>query len=419
MKLTLEQFNKINETHQYIIDSWEYFREYEEELIYTEEAIEEFLEDQSDFKELPYCFPGEGDYVYIEINEFFRICDEIKHINIVNRGYVKTNLHNYYIVGLSNLEDEVVLRDYHNIQTIDEKTFSIRLVNESFIVGLAAVDLDAYEENLDIGAITSYLAIEIVYSNEKERLDFKEEKKIIESYIFEIADSTGIALFFSEMNGSEHYDLEAFEEGLNYTEHLRKLEPYNDGMKLFVSAIQINDLELKFFNFYKVLEHFSPIAANLEANELMRKKLDAPRSAFENGDFIRSIFDLAISIKDKFNDEDLIKTCFNICFDFVGLYKLLPESIKKKIKQQLKIQELTYSTNQQKILSAANLTAKIIYKTRNMVVHAKSNFKSTGEEIQNKELLQLNVFMKAASSQAIRWYSRQPNHLKMDLLINK
>jgi len=187
-------------------------------------------------------------------------------------------------------------------------------------------------------------------------------------------------------------------------------------MKLFVSAIQINDPELKFLNFYKVLEHFAPIAVNIEANELMRKKLDAPKSSFEDGDFIRSIFELANSMRDKFNDEDLIKATFSTCFDFIGLFKNLPESIKKKIRGHLGGQELNYSTEKQKIITSNNIAAKIIYKTRNKVVHAKSNFALTGDEVELKEMEQLNIFMKKACSQSIRWYSRQPKHLKLEII---
>ena len=148
----------------------------------------------------------------------------------------------------------------------------------------------------------------------------------------------------------------------------------------------------------------------------MRKKLDAPKSSFENGDFIRSIFELANSMRDRFNDEDLIKASFNSCIDIVGLFDKLPESIKKKIKRHIEAPELTYSTDRQKIITSSNIASKIIYKTRNKVVHAKSNFNLTGEEIDSTEFNQLNVFMKDASSQAIRWYTRQPNHLKLEII---
>ena len=83
-------------------------------------------------------------------------------------------------------------------------------------------------------------------------------------------------------------------------------------------------------NFYKVLEHFAPIAVNIEANELMRKKLDSPKKDFEDGDFIRSIYNLANAMKSKFNDEDLIKATFSSCFDFIHLFQLKIEQSDRK-----------------------------------------------------------------------------------------
>jgi hypothetical protein len=261
------------------------------------------------------------------------------------------------------------------------------------------------------------LAIEIIYEKKENILEDKLEKSLINSYIFELADSTNIALSLSEIrNPRDEFEELREEAELNYTSDLRELESYNEGMKMFVSAVQIEDHELKFLNFYKVLEHFSPIAVNIEANELMRKKLDSPKSSFENGDFIRSIFELANSMRDRYNDEDLIKASFNSCFDFIGLYNILPESIKKKIRKQLGGQELDYSTDKQKISTSCNIAAKIIYKTRNKVVHAKSNFSLTGDEIQSEEMEDLNNFMQEASSQAIRWYNRQPEHMKLEII---
>jgi hypothetical protein len=194
------------------------------------------------------------------------------------------------------------------------------------------------------------------------------------------------------------------------------LEPCNEGMKLFVSAVQINDPELKFLNFYKVLEHFAPVAINIEANELMRKKLDVPKAIFEDGDYIRSIFELATSMKDRFNDEDLIKAAFFTCIDFIGLHCDLPDSIMKKIRKHTGGQKLKYTTEKQIVTTSTNIVAKIINKTRNKVVHAKSNFTVSGEEIDLSEFEQLNLFMRNAASQAIRWYSRQPNHLKLEII---
>ncbi|MDV7138241.1 hypothetical protein R3X28_05105 [Maribacter sp. TH_r10] len=414
MTLNKEQLEKVNEGIKALFDFCPIIGEDNEELIFSDERIKEIIEEKEDIKGLDIWFPGEVDYIFFEIDDFIDLVDEIKTIEIVNSSYIKTKLRRYYLVAASEFTDEHILT-YHSTHT-KVKGITLNLIHESIIVGMASTKLDEYEKD-DWGAISPYMTIEIEYETEKDVLSKEEEESLINSYIFEIADTTNIAITFSEIR-NPIYDLYKItgEIGEGDIADLRELEPYNIGMEFFVAAIQINDPELKFLNFYKVLEHFSPIAVNIEANELMRKKLDAPKSSFEDGDYIRSIFELANSMRDRFNDEDLIKASFNTCFDIVSLFNKLPESIKKKIKKHIGATELTYSTDKQKITTSCNIASKIIYKTRNKVVHAKSNFTLTGEEITSSEFNELNGFMKEASSQAIRWYSRQPNHLKLEII---
>jgi hypothetical protein len=418
MKLNKEQLLKINEVNNFIIDYCEIFADNEEELVYSEERIEEIITEEEDIEAIYFNFPGEEEYVEMEPLELISLFDEIKSIEIISNGYIKTNLRRFYIVSLTDSEDEYVLNTFHKVGSSSTNGIKISLLEQSFIVGLSATKLGEYDSDGYWGTASQYLVIEIEYESKDKVLDKEKELEIINSYIFEVADSTGFSLSLSEIRNpvNDYYDYEADIQDENSSHSLRELEPFNEGMNLFISAVQIKDPELKFLNFYKVLEHFSPIAVNIEANELMRKKLDAPRSLFEDGDYIRSIFELANSMRDRFNDEDLIKASFNTCFDIVGLFDKLPESIKKKIKKHIGASELTYSTDKQKITTSSNIASKIIYKTRNKVVHAKSNFNLTGEEIDSSEFDQLNEFMKEASSQAIRWYSRQPNHLKLEII---
>jgi hypothetical protein len=417
MKLNKEQLLKINEINNFIIDYCEYFEDNEEELIFSEERIEEIIDEEEDIETIDFGFPGEEEYTSIEPTELIAFESEIKSIKIINNGLIKTNLRSYYIVALTDSEDDYRLRTYHEIGMSSLDGIKVNLVEQSIIVGLVATKLKEYDRNEYWGTANQYLALEVIYDRIDKKLNNSNELDLINSYIFEVADSSGFALNFSEIRNpiDDYYSYDEEEEE-NSSSGLRELEPYNEGMNLFVSAVQIKDPELKFLNFYKVLEHFSPIAVNIEANELMRKKLDAPKSSFEDGDYIRSIFELANSMRDKFNDEDLIKSSFNTCFDIVSLFKKLPESIKKKIRKHIGATELTYSTDKQKITTSCNIASKIIYKTRNKVVHAKSNFTLTGEEITSLEFDELNNFMKEASSQAIRWYSRQPNHLKLEII---
>ena len=414
MILTREQLVEVNKINKFIIGFADYFGDYEDDLLFSEERIEEILEEKEDIESIDISFPGEHDIVSVETSEFLELGNEIISIKFTDKNYIKTNLRSYYIVAATDSEENHVLSEYSDIKTTALNGTRINILTESIIVGLAATKLGEYDKDY-WGTFSQYISIEIIYDSVENVLTKEKEIDLLNSFIFEVADSTGIALNFSEIRNpiDDYYE---YDETENLTQTLRELEPFNEGMKLFVSAVQIKDSELKFLNFYKVLEHFAPIAVNIEANELMRKKLDAPKSSFEDGDFIRSVFELANSMRDKSNDEDLIKASFSSCIDFVGLFIKLPLSIKKKIKKHLNITDVTYSLDKQSINTASNIAAKIIYKTRNKVVHAKSNFNLTGDEIDTEEINNLNEFMKEASSQAIRWYSRQPNHHKLEII---
>lgn len=408
-----QQLLLFNDLINWIFEYCPELKDYNSDLIFTDERINEIVSEKEDIAQIDIFFLGEQDFTSVNLIEFIDLIDQIKSIHVINNGFIQTQNNSYYIVSASDSKDNFILNENDNLQLhVKEKGILIDIVSESIIVGLAACKLEMYDENY-WGTITSYQAINISYTNHQDRLNEVDELALLNSYLFEIADSLDIALFRTEIHLPEEYFY--LEDDEQY-KSLRELEPYNEGMKLFTSAVQIEDEELKFLNFYKVLEHFSPIAVNIEANELMRKKLDSPKSKFEDGDFIRSIFQLANSMRDRFNDEDLIKSAFITCVDFVGLFDELPISIQRKITGHLKVKKLEYGIDKQQITTASNIAAKVIYKTRNKVVHAKSNFIPDGEEIRSDEFAQLNRFMKFASSQAIRWYARQPNHFKQEII---
>lgn len=415
MILNKEQLNKINEINRFVIDYCKpHIDQFQQEMIFTDERIKEIIEEGEEIEEIQLYFPGEYEPLSIEPDDLIDYEEEIKSIEIVNSGFIKTKNSRFYIVSPNTEIDRFVLEIHYDLN-LETDDYLLQLIEESPIIGMVATKLEEFDK--EWRTASQYTAIALHYKKNAKILSQEEERKIIDSFIFEIADTTGIALNFSEIrNPTEDFYNVSRKLQEESWQSLRDIEPFNEGMTLFVSAIQINDPELKFLNFYKVLEHFSPVALNIEANELMRKKLDASKSNFENGDYIRSIFDLANSMTEKLNDLDLIIACFNKCFDFIGLFDRLPDSLQRMIKSQVKIQNLNYKTDSDKIDSAIKTTAKIIVKTRNKVVHAKSNYKSEGNEVNLKDFKELNNFMKEASSQSIRWYSRQPNHLKLDII---
>ena len=410
MKLTKEELQKIRETIEFVLNEYKEIDGQSENLQLSDADIDKYVLEEN-YEGPFFHFPGEFERIRLDSKYFLQIADEIPTIQIIENSIVKTEYYRYYLVDNFDLFEDITKLNKYNLE-LNIGGADIDLVSENFIVGLAALKAKMFSEEYAFGPLSSNMAIEIRYNSKEAVLEPQEERELINAYIFEIADSTDIILSNSEFRNYGNFedeDEQNFEENDNADDQLlslRDIEAYNEGMRLFISAIQIKESELKFLNFYKILEHFAPIAVNIEANELMRKKLDAPRHLFEYGDFIRSIFDLSKSMREKFNDEDLIKATFSSCFDFVGLFERLPDSIKSKIKKQIGKTRLDYSTDKQSIAIAGNMVGKIIYATRNKVVHAKSNYETSGNECENSDLEELNGFMREACSQTIRWYNR-------------
>jgi len=198
MKLNEQELNKLNETNKFIIEWCDYFADFEDDLIFSEDRIKEIIEEEEDIQEIVYEFPGVDDYTEIDVKEILELSDEIKTIQVESKSLIKTKLRRYYIISSTESNDDYFLREYHDLQLTSLDDIEINLVSESFIVGLAATKLEEYDKDY-WGTINQYLAIEIIYKNEEKILDNRNEKELLDSYIFEVADSTGIALILSEI----------------------------------------------------------------------------------------------------------------------------------------------------------------------------------------------------------------------------
>ena len=134
------------------------------------------------------------------------MADQIQSIQIINNGFIQTRNNSFYIVSTNDSRDNFILNEYHNLQLhLKEKGILVEIVSESIIVGLAACKLAMYDDDY-WGAITSYQAINISYINHQDRLNNVDELALLNSYLFEIADTLDIALIRTEIQLPEEYE---------------------------------------------------------------------------------------------------------------------------------------------------------------------------------------------------------------------
>lgn len=419
MSFTKTELIRVNSILEYIEGYCPYFKEseYIVDELFSSDAIDEIVTNKKEVDDICIGFPGD-DLVEISADDLLELDEDLRTIEIVDSGFIKTKYRSIYIYSSRNNFESSVLSTLGLLVVSPRQGVRIELSSSSIIVGLVATKLGAYEDDY-VPTYSGYTVVSIIYDVASNRLEKYEELEMLDSFIFELADTADIVLTKSEIyydNAVDEYE-ERIREVYHISDHLQDLIPANAGMSYFVSASQISDPELKFLSYYKVIEHFSTIAVNIDAFELMRKKLNAPRLELVKRDYIKSIFDLVNSVRDRQSDEELVKSAFSKCFDFVGLFHELPDSIKKTIRKRLKVQKFDYSLDPQAIILASGMAAKIVYKIRNGVVHAKSNHRVPDGEFDGfSNFNELNSFMKKACSQTIRWYARLPNHEKTMLI---
>ena len=347
-----------------------------------------------------WCRPTES-YICIPHDEFLQVIDEYNSLKISSDGcFVRTKRRTSRIViPISTRAHIASHSDKKLIMNLEDGT-AISLKPMSFWVTVAALKSGAYDA--DFMPAESYRSVELYYPLSAERLSEKEEEGVIDSFLFELAASENFIFQKAGLSLDHPWDNE--EDDSEFTPKFRPLESFNEGMRLFLAAVPIEDPELRLLSLFKVLEFFAPIVLALDGNEALRKKLDSPLALSPNANYLKSIFDLVESLDERKSDSQMIRLLFETCLDFVELSKMLPHP---------SFNEINYADKKTNIDAQLKAAAEALVATRNQVAHAKSDYKSTGSELPLNSLPDFNEFLEAAAVQTIRWYNRLPTHLKL------
>ncbi|HEX3249672.1 MAG TPA: hypothetical protein VHS05_09605 [Pyrinomonadaceae bacterium] len=349
--------------------------------------------------------PDDHDNAYsIEFDEFVEIIDELKSAKIdAERGYIRTKYGSYQVVLPVGYLAEMA--DYHeiNIAVTTENNITLSFGKNLFIVTFAAVSVGAHHEFYSPSTLS---VISVTYPSPEDLLPEAEELKLIDAFLFELASTYDLLFSKVAMETSFDFSDEPFEKlvGGGSELKIRRLEEYNDGMRLYLAALQVSDPELRFLSLFKVLEFFAPVVFSLEENEAIRKKLDSPGVLMPDAEYIRSLIELVRSMEKRKIDKELMKALFITCLDVVELSKYLPASRRKA---------LSYESKKVEIDAFSKELAETVVATRNQVAHAKSNYQPAANELRVDELPAFNEFLRVAAAQTIRWYNRLPEHQKL------
>lgn len=365
-------------------------------------GMESFEDEFDEYTENIYFpFPRDEE-IEIKIDDLLECFQEFDSFVIHDYNKVTTDTITQRVVTASELSPIYYLSFF---ETITPEGIRLRILTDPILIGIAATKKDEYSKYYP--PCSSHIAVEVKYPTKESRLSNEVENNLIKSYFFELAHSYKMSFTFSTYLHYEEFDKEAFEESIKNLPNV--FEEYNPGMDLFIKANQSLSSDLKFLTLYKIFEYFAPVYSKIDAFEAMRKKLDSSNANNLSAEFISSIFDLTKSYDKSLRDKELIKSLIDNTFDLVDIYNTLPQSIR----ENMKIEKLEYKTKKETKTRIINSLGKVLYDTRNEIVHAKSNFNPTGFECNGDDLNELNEFMHLACYSTIKWYNRLPKHLKI------
>ena len=389
----------------------------------TEEEYEE-VPDEIEIEEITLSFPDDQEYSIYPIEDFIEYMEEIDSIKRVDKTTVRTNhiiqtLISSSRMGYSGFEDKLFSYSF------SDDDVDVSIVSNPFLVGVMNSRDGIYEEDFGYGACEPYKAIEIRVHGEAN----VNAQELVERICYFLTDKLDVAVYPSEIadiNGlyfrvDEYYDYDEDDDGPEKPSEsteigLKEVPRYSPILKLYRQAKRVEDPEIQFLQYYKIVEFVSPMVARKVAYERLNKRLDLLPSVERDHEFLDSILLLSKKYDTDRRDDTLATSVIESCVDVVPLFGMLPERIRKTLKGVLKFQKdfLTDDdVTEEQIKGLQKQIASIIYDTRNSIVHAKSNYTPTGKEIHIDELPQANYVMEVIARSIINWNIRQPEGFRV------
>jgi hypothetical protein len=374
--------------------------EYDNKPPYAEVARE--VRHLANCNEIRLHIPGEDDYPTYTFDEFIREVGECESLTDGGLCTLRSSRRAWQLVSASSDLAHGVVYHQEPARIRMDSGVEIALTNKSLQIAMLASRVGAYQDDY-YGAMKAHHCVEITFPEPSPPRSDESDWSLINSYLFELAATQGIVFVpvaMAPFVDEPPWDVDVLDVEFKF----KPVESFNDGMRLFLAAAQVSDVELSFFSYYKVLEHFAPTVLSLEAHEAMRKKLDTPDALKPDGEFIHSLFELCQNFDtQRRNERDMIKSVLLTCVDLVSLARLVPPSLLKPI---------SYETPRKDLETWARDVAESVCSTRNHVAHAKATYEARGTECTGDALAQLTVFLKAAAAATVRWYNRLPDHQK-------
>lgn len=378
------------------------------------------IPDEFEDEDIVLDFPQDYDGVSYSSEEFLDYMSDVDSLVEVDKTTVRTN-HIRQTVISSRYQGWDMFEERLHSFSFDSDFYTVNIVSNPFLVGLVNAKNGNCDQDYGVYCCLEYTALELKYKDER-RLKKEEEDQLLERITFFLTKELGTAVFISEVIDIKKYDyysvVEDDEENDNSSDTIVKvtdLMAYNPMMKLYKQALAAEDEEIKFLQYYKIIEYISPIVAKLTDYDKLNKRLDLLATSGRNHEYLDSIFSITRKYDQDLKDDYLAISVIQTCVDVLPLWQYVPERLRKQIRKNLSLKgdSLDDTISDEQLASLQKQIARMLYSTRNSIVHAKSNYEPNGNELEGDELKDGNKMMDMITMSIIQWNERQPESYKV------
>lgn len=286
-------------------------------------------------------------------------------------------------------------------QAWGDNTIGVSIVQGLTSYGIR-LSLDGYYDKYYPPMVSEDTFIEIQALGNMNRQTIEE---IIEAYIFELQCIFSTLGIQRSIRPTMIYD--PYEDVEDDQEHTLRMRPLIKGKGMFTllqiynSSNQVEDDEYRILNYTKIIEYVSQTVVRKEMLDSILIKLYSPRVLQPDATYILELEELYDEHRKNQRDHQAIKLTVETCCDLTDLIDIAPSFLKKFSETRQK------EVNKQAKAACFEELAGSISDTRNMIAHAKTNYKMKGKECPSDQLSAFADCLKVVAIQIIRWFARQ------------
>ena len=365
-------------------------------------------------------FPDDAYNAYYGIEEFLDYMSDIDTFQEIDKttsrtDHIRQTVLYFRYNGFEQYEDRLL--SYSFIDT----DYTVKIVKQPLLIGMANSLNGNSDEDLGLGCTEPYIALELKYTG-KTRLTKDKEDRLFERITFFLTKELKTSIYVTTVRDVRAtWDEVYFEDEDEEDNAMTKIKVidligYSPMLKLYKQALATEDQEIRFLQFYKIIEYISPVVAKMEAYDKLNKRLDMLASSERDYKYLDSLLSITRKYDTDVKDDYLAISVIQKCVDVIPLWEHLPEKLQKQIRSNLQIQGKEISdenVKDEQLTSLQIQIANILYSTRNNIVHAKSNYIPTGLELQGEDLIEGNTMMDKITMSIIQWNERQPEAYKI------